>query len=89
MIRAILRKGMIDPQEPVPPEWKEGQELRVEPLELTGGAPTTRLDEWCQELELLTAELNAPKDWELLEAALVEADRQAKALVRRDMTTNR
>ena len=29
-IRAILRHGIIQPVEPLPPDWAEGQELVVE-----------------------------------------------------------
>ena len=29
MIRAIFRDGMIQPLEPVPTGWREGQELQI------------------------------------------------------------
>ena len=36
-------------------------------------------------LPQITAELNDPREWEQMDAALAEADRQNKALIRREM----
>jgi hypothetical protein len=42
-------------------------------------------DHWRREMDALTAELDDTQEWEQIKAALAEADRQAKALVRREM----
>ena len=34
MIPAVFKAGAIQPLDPVPPEWSDGLELRVEPTEL-------------------------------------------------------
>ena len=38
-IRAILRHGIIQPIEPLPPAWAEGQELVTQPVEAEEPAP--------------------------------------------------
>ena len=40
-IKAVLRHGVIQPIEPLPPDWADGQELVVEEPNLTT-APTPR-----------------------------------------------
>lgn len=84
-IRAILRNGVIHPLDSVPPQWGEGQELRVEEVESPSPAGQDDLSVWRQELEMLVAQLDDPREWEQLEAQFAEADKQAKAAVRRDM----
>ena len=42
-------------------------------------------DQWSSDMNALTAILNDPAEWQEIEAALAEADRQAKAVVRREM----
>jgi hypothetical protein len=84
MIRAVVQNGIIHPLDPLPREWSDGQEVVVTdaPRELDDReAP----DNWLEEMAALTAELNDPQEWEQIEAALAEADRQSKAVVRREM----
>ena len=83
MVRAILRGGVIYPLEPVPENWSDGQELRVQADESTDGASDS--DAWCREMAALTAELDDPVAWKQLDGCLREADEQAKAWVRREM----
>lgn len=85
MIRAIVRNGAIHPLDPLPPEWCDGREVVVQEVEAATAAPPEETDNWYQEMETLTAGLNDPQEWEQIEATLTEADRQAKALVRRQM----
>ena len=81
MPRAILRDGVIYPMEPLPPEWADGRELRVE-----DAGPETPED-----IERHFAELNAlcaqgdPEDDKRVQEALDEAKALAKGLVRRSM----
>jgi hypothetical protein len=42
-------------------------------------------DKWSEDMKALTAELNNAQEWQEIETALAEADRQSKTLVRRDM----
>jgi hypothetical protein len=83
MAKAVLKNGVICPLEPLPPEWAEGQQLRVESAveEEDDGQD---LDAWYQELEALVAQ-NDPEDFARVDQALRVADEQAKALVRKQM----
>ena len=82
MIRAILKKGKIQPVDALPPQWREGQELIVE-----GGAPSddpADIKKWHDELVALSAQIPA-EDHERMAAAVDEQDRRAKELMRQDM----
>jgi len=81
MIRAILKEGVLHPLDPLPAEWTDGREFWVE--EACEESPE-ELDKWSQELKALAAEID-PEDIARLEAALAEADKQAKEMVRRQM----
>ena len=82
-IKAVVEQGIIRPLEPLPPDWVEGRELRVEPArdEEALEAPDT----WAQEMDALTADLFNPDEEALIDEALRAADEQAKAWVRREM----
>ncbi len=82
MPKAVLKNGMIYPLEPLPPEWTEGQELRVEAV--ADDDEDQDIDAWYQELQTLVAQ-NDPNDWACVEQAIKAADEQAKALVRKQM----
>ena len=82
MIRAILKKGKIQPLDELPEHWREGQELIVE-----GGQPSddpADIKKWHAELVALSAQIPA-EDHERMAAAVAEQDRHAKELMRRDM----
>jgi hypothetical protein len=83
MVKAIVRGGEIRPLEPLPPDWQEGQPLRVEKAD-DGEPPVEAID---RDFALLATlcEANDPTDEERLERALQEARRQAKEQVRRQM----
>ena len=82
MVRAIIRDGVIRPLETLPAHWTDGQELLIDEAE---DQPSPRdLDAWSREVEAL-AEGIPPEDFERLERALADADREAKAHVRRQM----
>jgi hypothetical protein len=83
VIRAVVERGQIRPLEPLPSEWVDGRELRV--LEAESGHEPEELDAWCAEMNALAGELDDPEDWARIEAALADADTQAKAIVRREM----
>jgi hypothetical protein len=81
MPRAILKDGVIYPIEPLPPDWMDGRELLVEDGEQPSPAA---IDRWYADMEELTKDMD-PEDDKRLEEALAEADRLAKAQVRREM----
>jgi hypothetical protein len=83
MLRAVVRGGEIRPLEPLPADWQEGQPLRVDKAD--DGEMT--VDEIDRDFALLTkmCETSEPEDEEQLEQRLLEARRQAKELVRRQM----
>ena len=57
-IRAVFRGGLIYPLESVPPQWVEGQELRVEEAQTGMHWSTEAFDKWCKEMVQLTASLD-------------------------------
>jgi hypothetical protein len=82
MIRAILKKGKIQPLEELPEHWHEGQELIVE-----GCVPSddpADIRSWHDRLVVLSAQI-PDEDHERMAAAVAEQDRLAKELMRRDM----
>ncbi len=83
MPRVVLKNGVLCPLEPLPPEWADGRELRVEDTEEPAAALDA--DDECFERLEAAAKQISPQDIEKLEAALKEADELAKAQMRREM----
>lgn len=81
MIRAVYRSGTIEPVDAIPPTWIDGTELLVECTVGNSGAALTR---WHDEMEAHAAEVRS-EDIEELDAALMQADQEAKAWMRREM----
>lgn len=79
-IKAILRDGRIQPLEPLPPAWTEGQQLVIEEPDL--GETPAEIEKWAKELEASTARIPA-EEHERLERALKEIERESKDAVRR------
>jgi hypothetical protein len=84
MIKAIVRNGSIEPLEPIPTEWFDGQEVVVQEADGNSHETPEELDRWYRELDALCV-ASDPADDERLRTALVEAHEQAKAAVRREM----
>ena len=85
MIRAVLKKGKIEPLDTLPEHWRDGQELTVE-----GGDPSddpAEIKKWHEKLLALSAQI-PPEDHQRMAAALAEQDRQAKEAIRREMGLN-
>jgi hypothetical protein len=82
-IKAVVERGIIRPLEPLPSDWVEGLELRVEAArdEDVVEAPDT----WSQEMDALTANLFSAEEEAQIEETLRDADKQAKSWVRREM----
>ena len=81
MIKAILKNGSIQPLDPIPPDWVDGQELVVEE---SASAPTEReLLEWDQELEALARLVPVEEHQRVLDA-IAEHEAESKEAVRRE-----
>ena len=83
MVKAVVSRGEIFPLEPLPPDWQEGQPLRVEKAD-EAETPIEEVDHDFAVLARLCA-ASEPADDEQLDRALQEAHRQAKEQVRRQM----
>lgn len=83
MLKAIVSRGEIRPLEALPPDWHEGQPLRVEKAD-DADPPIDEIDRDFAVLARL-CESSEPADEEQLERALQEARRQAKEQVGRTM----
>lgn len=82
MVRAVLENGSIRLLSQVPRNWPDCQELVV--IEAPSSDELRDLEDWSREIDDLAAALS-PEDFDRVEAALAEADHEAKDLVRRQM----
>jgi hypothetical protein len=76
-IRAVLRQGMIQPIEPLPSEWRDGQELVIEP---NGDAGGDEIQQWAREFDAAAAEIPAEEHDRFLRA-LDEIEHESKESV--------
>ena len=74
MIRAVLENGVIRPVEPLPPEWRDGQELVVDADVVPD---PTDVDRWAKEFEAACRAI-PDEDHERLMRALEEVERLSK-----------
>jgi hypothetical protein len=79
-IKAVLRQGVIQPVEPLPPGWGEGQELVVE--EPAASRADAEIGQWAQEMDAATAQIPAEEHERFLKA-LDEIERESKEAVRK------
>jgi hypothetical protein len=83
MPRATLKKGVIQLIDPLPPEWGEGTELRVEKSgKRANGNVMQSTDQWMDEVERLAAKIPAGEDDNLV-AAVAKLRQEAKELARK------
>ena len=82
MIRAILKKGRIQPLEELPEHWREGQELIVEGCEPSDDPAD--IHKWYEEFLALSTQI-PQEDHKRMAAALAEQDREAKERMRKEM----
>jgi hypothetical protein len=82
MPRAVLRNGVIYPLEPLPPDWTDGRQLRVEDAQEPDESPET-VDQWCREMDALEAPLTDPKEVEQFQAFLAQVRQQDRQIARR------
>jgi hypothetical protein len=82
MIRAVIRKGKIQPLDELPRHWREGQELIVEGCEPSDDS--VDIKKWHQELVALSAQIPAD-DHERMAAAIAEQRCLTKDRMRREI----
>jgi hypothetical protein len=80
-IKAILRDGRIQPLEPLPPDWTDGQELVVEEPDSVGA--DAQVNQWANDLDKATAQIPAAEHDRFLRA-LDEIERASKDAIRRE-----
>ena len=78
-IKAILRHGIIQPIDPLPSGWEDGQELVVEEPQPSG---TADLSKWSAELDAATAKIPAEEHDRFLHA-LDQIELDSKEAVRK------
>lgn len=78
-IRAILHDGIIQPIEPLPAVWTEGQELTVE--EPKSARTPADIGQWTQELDAATAQV-PPDEHDRFREALKQIEQESKQAVR-------
>lgn len=79
-IRAILRQGVIQPIEPLPAGWRDGQELVVE--EPRRDAESEEIAQWGRDLDAASAQIPAEEHDRFLQA-LEEIEKESKEAVRK------
>jgi hypothetical protein len=85
MLKAELRQGRIQPEEPLPADWPDGTKLivdRAEPDEPSDDPEA--IERWYQELEEAVADCD-PNDIKKLQDVLDESRMVQKELMRRKM----
>ncbi len=82
MIRAIYRKGKIQPVDAVPEDWADGQELTIESAP---SVPTPKeLEAWSADVAAATADIS-DEEHDRFMAILAEVEAESKELGRREM----
>jgi len=82
-MKAILKNGLIYPQEPLPTDWSEGAELQVEKSAQSNGASAEVLDRWMTRVQESANEMDL-EDEVILERAIEDIRRQERQLARND-----
>lgn len=79
MIKAVLENGVIRPVEPLPPDWRDGQELVVEADVVPDAAD---VDRWADELEAASRAI-PDEEHDRFMRALEVGEKESKDAVRR------
>jgi len=84
MLKAVLRNGVIQPLEPLPSDWNEGQELQVESSSIPVKHSPEFIREWAAEMQRLCAD-STDEDEQRLTTALDEFRREGKEEMMREV----
>jgi hypothetical protein len=79
-IRAVLREGVIQPTEPLPPDWRDGQELVVE--EPKRAVANEEIELWERQVEAAAEQIPAEEHDRFLRA-LDEIEQESKEAIRK------
>jgi hypothetical protein len=82
-MKAVLKNGVIYPQEPLPKEWDNGTELRVEKYPAANEESIDELDRWMARVQESADQMD-PADEIILERSVREIREQARALARKE-----
>jgi hypothetical protein len=82
-MKAVLKNGKICPQGPVPKDWQEGMELRIERVEPEKNGASDDLDRWMADVQALADQMD-PEDEVTLERTTRELRKQARDLARKE-----
>ncbi len=82
-MKAVLKNGVICPQEPLPKDWHEGMELHVEKLPGNGQQPGDELDQWMERVQASADQMD-PEDEIILAESIRAIRAQARELARKE-----
>ena len=80
-IKGVLRNGVIEPTEPIPPGWDDGREVIIEDSD--SGDDASQIANWAREMNAIAERVPAEDD-ERLSKAIAEIEQESKAAVRRE-----
>ena len=83
MVRAVINRGEVQPVDPLPDDWLEGQALKIEAADEREPSAAEIQRDFTLLANLCSS--SEPDDEERLEQALAEARRMAKDQMRREM----
>ena len=86
MIRAVVKKGKIQPLEALPSAWEDGQELLV--VDAGPALSKEALDAWAADVDAATSTIS-DEEHDRFMAALEEVEAESKELARREMERSR
>ena len=81
-MKAVLKNGVIYPQESVPKDWTDGTELRVEKSTPGTQGASDELDRWMADVQTSANDMD-PEDEVILEKTVREVRQQARDLARK------
>ena len=85
IIRAHVKNGLLEPLDPLPADWGEGETIEIESFLREPSSPED-LERWYRELEAMVRDNPmSEEEYRQIEAILAEADRTAKERVRLEM----
>jgi hypothetical protein len=82
-MKAVLKNGVICPQEPLPKDWADGTELQVEKSSPEKRESDQALDCWMANVQAFAADIH-PEDEIILEKTIRELRQQARDLARKE-----
>lgn len=86
-MKAVLKNGVICPQEPLPKDWREGTELHVERLPGNGQQSGDELDQWMARVQASADQMD-PEDEKILAESIRAIREHARELARKEPTAN-